>query len=148
MIQMQTRLASGRQHRCQGSDVLQGARWQQEATAGIGDIIVCSVKSVIPGSDVKKKAVVKAVIVALQEAHASRRRQLRTVRHERLRDHRQRQESEGHPHLRCRGPRTPRPQFHENRQPGERGGVMLIRSGDLVEVKTGNARGTPRRCYR
>lgn len=31
--------------------------------AGLGDIIVCSVKSVIPGSDIKKKAVVRAVIV-------------------------------------------------------------------------------------
>ncbi|MDZ4850012.1 MAG: 50S ribosomal protein L14 [Pirellulaceae bacterium] len=31
--------------------------------AGIGDVIICSVKSVIPGSEVKKKAIVRAVIV-------------------------------------------------------------------------------------
>ena len=31
--------------------------------AGVGDIIVCSVKSVIPGSEIKKKSVVRAVIV-------------------------------------------------------------------------------------
>ena len=31
--------------------------------AHLGDVIVCSVKSVIPGSDVKKKAVVRGVIV-------------------------------------------------------------------------------------
>jgi len=31
--------------------------------AGIGDIVVCSVKSVIPGSDMKKGMVVRAVIV-------------------------------------------------------------------------------------
>ncbi len=31
--------------------------------AGVGDVIICSVKSVIPGSEVKKKAVVRAVIV-------------------------------------------------------------------------------------
>ena len=31
--------------------------------AGVGDVIVCSVKSVIPGSDIKKKAVVRAVVV-------------------------------------------------------------------------------------
>jgi large subunit ribosomal protein L14 len=31
--------------------------------AHIGDVIICSVKSVIPGSDVKKKAVVRGVIV-------------------------------------------------------------------------------------
>ena len=32
-------------------------------TAGIGDVIICSVKSVIPGSDVKKKSVVRGVVV-------------------------------------------------------------------------------------
>jgi large subunit ribosomal protein L14 len=31
--------------------------------AGLGDIVVCSVKSVIAGSDIKKKAVVRGVIV-------------------------------------------------------------------------------------
>jgi large subunit ribosomal protein L14 len=31
--------------------------------ASLGDIIVCSVKSVIPGSEIKKKSVVRAVIV-------------------------------------------------------------------------------------
>ena len=40
--------------------VLGGSR---RRTAGLGDVIVCSVKSVIPGSDVKKKSIVKAVIV-------------------------------------------------------------------------------------
>ncbi len=34
--------------------------------AHLGDVIVCSVKSVIPGSDVKKKAVVRGVIVRLR----------------------------------------------------------------------------------
>ena len=40
--------------------VLGGSR---RRTAGLGDVIVCSVKSVIPGSEVKKKSIVKAVIV-------------------------------------------------------------------------------------
>ena len=31
-------------------------------TAGLGDVIICSVKSVIPGSEIKKKAVVRAVV--------------------------------------------------------------------------------------
>ena len=35
--------------------------------AGLGDIIVCSVKSVIPGSDFKKKSVVRAVIVRCKQ---------------------------------------------------------------------------------
>lgn len=40
--------------------VLGGSR---RRTAGLGDVIICSVKSVIAGSDIKKKAVVRAVVV-------------------------------------------------------------------------------------
>lgn len=40
--------------------VLGGSR---RRTAGLGDIVVCSVRGVIAGSDFKKGAVVKAVIV-------------------------------------------------------------------------------------
>lgn len=63
MIQMQTRLSvadntGAKQVMC--IKVLGGSR---RRTAGLGDVIVCSVKSVIPGSDVKKKSIVKAVIV-------------------------------------------------------------------------------------
>ncbi len=39
--------------------------------AGLGDVIICSVNSVIPGSEVKKKAVVRAVIVRV--SHPTRR---------------------------------------------------------------------------
>ena len=35
--------------------------------AGLGDIVVCSVKSVIPGSDFKKGNVVRAVIVRCKQ---------------------------------------------------------------------------------
>ncbi|MFM8325550.1 MAG: 50S ribosomal protein L14, partial [Pirellulaceae bacterium] len=35
--------------------------------AGIGDVIICSVKSVIPGSEIKKKAVVRAVVVRCKQ---------------------------------------------------------------------------------
>lgn len=35
--------------------------------AGLGDVIVCSVKSVIPGSDIKKKTVCRAVIVRCKQ---------------------------------------------------------------------------------
>ena len=63
MIQQETRLAvadntGAKEVMC--IKVLGGSRRRY---AGIGDIIVCSVKSVIAGSDIKKKAVVKAVIV-------------------------------------------------------------------------------------
>jgi large subunit ribosomal protein L14 len=63
MIQMQTRLAvadntGAREVMC--IKVLGGAK---RRTAGLGDIIVCSVKSVIAGSDIKKGSVVRGVIV-------------------------------------------------------------------------------------
>ena len=63
MIQAETRLqvadnTGAREIMC--IKVLGGSR---KRTAGLGDVIVCSVKSVIPGSDIKKKAIVRAVIV-------------------------------------------------------------------------------------
>lgn len=63
MIQMQSRLAvadntGAKEVMC--IKVLGGSR---RRFAHLGDVIVCSVKSVIPGSDVKKKAVVRGVIV-------------------------------------------------------------------------------------
>ena len=63
MIQMQTRLAVAdntgvKELMC--IKVLGGSR---RRFAGLADVIVCSVKSVIPGSDFKKGAVVRAVIV-------------------------------------------------------------------------------------
>jgi large subunit ribosomal protein L14 len=63
MIQTETRLqvadnTGAKEIMC--IKVLGGSR---RRTAGLGDIIVCSVKSVIPGSDIKKKSIVQAVIV-------------------------------------------------------------------------------------
>jgi large subunit ribosomal protein L14 len=63
MIQMQSRLdvadnTGAKELMC--VKVLGGTR---RRFAGLGDIIVCSVKSVIPGSNIKKGAIVKAVIV-------------------------------------------------------------------------------------
>ncbi|MBN2579979.1 MAG: 50S ribosomal protein L14 [Pirellulales bacterium] len=63
MIQMQTRLAvadntGAKELMC--FKVLGGSR---RRVAGLGDIIVCSIKSVMAGSDLKKGAIVRAVIV-------------------------------------------------------------------------------------
>ena len=63
MIQMQSRLAvadntGAKEVMC--IKVLGGSR---RRFAQVGDVIICSVKSVIPGSDVKKKSVVRGVIV-------------------------------------------------------------------------------------
>ncbi len=67
MIQMQTRLdvadnTGAKELMC--FKVLGGSR---KRFARIGDIIVCSVKSVIAGSDFKKGAVVRAVIVRCKQ---------------------------------------------------------------------------------
>jgi large subunit ribosomal protein L14 len=67
MIQQETRLqvadnTGAREVMC--IKVLGGSR---RRFAGLGDVIICSVKSVIPGSDVKKKAVVRAVIVRCKQ---------------------------------------------------------------------------------
>ena len=68
MIQQETRLAvadntGAKEVMC--IKVLGGSR---RRFAGLGDIIVCSVKSVIPGSDIKKKTIVQAVIVRCKKS--------------------------------------------------------------------------------
>jgi len=67
MIQMQSRLAvadntGAKEVMC--IKVLGGSR---RRVAHLGDVIVCSVKSVIPGSDLKKKSVVRGVIVRVKK---------------------------------------------------------------------------------
>ncbi len=66
MIQMQTRLTvadntGAKEVMC--IKVLGGSR---RRFARVGDVIVCSVKSVIPGSEVKKKSVVRGVVVRVK----------------------------------------------------------------------------------
>ena len=67
MIQQETRLTvadntGAKEVAC--IKVLGGTR---RRFAGLGDVIVCSVKSVIPGSEVKKKTIVRAVIVRTKQ---------------------------------------------------------------------------------
>ena len=67
MIQQESRLdvadnTGAREVMC--IKVLGGSR---RRFAGLGDVIVCSVKSTIPGSEVKKKAVVRAVVVRVKQ---------------------------------------------------------------------------------
>jgi large subunit ribosomal protein L14 len=67
MIQQETRLAvadntGAKELMC--IKVLGGSRRRY---AGLGDIIICSVKGVIAGSDVKKKQVVRAVVVRTKQ---------------------------------------------------------------------------------
>ena len=67
MIQMQSRLdvadnTGAKEVMC--IKVLGGSR---KRVAGLGDIIVCSVKHTLPTSEVKKKQVVRAVIVRTKQ---------------------------------------------------------------------------------
>ena len=67
MIQMQTNLDvadNSGARRVQCIKVLGGSR---RRFARVGNVIVCSVKSVIPGSEVKKKTIVRAVIVRTKQ---------------------------------------------------------------------------------
>jgi len=67
MIQQETRLnvadnTGAKEVMC--IKVLGGTR---RRFAGLGDIVVCSVKHVIPGSEIKKKSIVRAVIVRCKQ---------------------------------------------------------------------------------
>ena len=67
MIQQETRLTvadntGAKEVAC--IKVLGGSR---RRFAGLGDVIVCSVKNVIPGSEIKKKTLVRAVIVRCKQ---------------------------------------------------------------------------------
>jgi len=63
MIQMQTRLDVADNTGAKELMCIKVPGGSKRRFAGLGDIIVCSVKAVIPGSNVKKGSVVKAVIV-------------------------------------------------------------------------------------
>jgi len=63
MIQMQTKLNVADNTGAKEVMCIKVLGGTHRRTAGLGDVVVCSVKSVIPGSDIKKKAVVKGVIV-------------------------------------------------------------------------------------
>jgi large subunit ribosomal protein L14 len=63
MIQMQTRLAVADNTGAKELMCIKVLGGSKRRTAGLGDVIVCSVKSVIPGSEIKKKTIVRAVIV-------------------------------------------------------------------------------------
>ncbi len=63
MIQMQTKLSVADNTGAKEVMCIKVLGGTHRRTAGLGDIIVCSVKSVIPGSDIKKKSVVRGVIV-------------------------------------------------------------------------------------
>ena len=83
--------------------------------AGIGDVIVATVKDAIPGGNVKRGDVVKAVVVRTVKERRRAGRQLHQIRRERGRDHQARQRPAWNPHLRAGRPRTAGEALHEDR---------------------------------
>jgi large subunit ribosomal protein L14 len=67
MIQMQTRLAVADNTGAKELMCIKVLGGTHKRTAGLADVIVCSVKSVIPGSDFKKGSVVRAVLVRCRQ---------------------------------------------------------------------------------
>ncbi len=67
MIQQETRLAVADNTGAKVVMCIKVLGGSRRRFAGLGDVIVCSVKSVVPGSEVKKKAVVRAVIVRCKQ---------------------------------------------------------------------------------
>jgi len=67
MIQMQSRMSVADNTGAKEVMCIKVLGGTHRRTAGLGDVIVCSVKSVIAGSDVKKKSVVKGVIVRCRQ---------------------------------------------------------------------------------
>ncbi len=63
MIQMQTKLNVADNTGAKEVMCIKVLGGTHRRTAGLGDIVVCSVRAVIPGSDIKKKSVVRGVIV-------------------------------------------------------------------------------------
>jgi large subunit ribosomal protein L14 len=63
MIQQETRLAVADNTGAKEVMCIKVLGGSKRRTAGIGDVIICSVKSVIASSEIKKKAVVRCVVV-------------------------------------------------------------------------------------
>ena len=67
MIQMQTRLDVADNPGAKELMCIKVLGGSKKRFARLGDIVICSVKSVAPGSELKKKAVVRAVIVRTRQ---------------------------------------------------------------------------------
>ncbi len=67
MIQQETKLAVADNTGAKEVACIKVLGGSKRRYARIGDIVVCSVKSVIPGSEVKKKTIVRAVIVRCKQ---------------------------------------------------------------------------------
>ena len=127
MIQQESRLQGRRQHRCQGDLCIRVLGGSGRRYAGIGDVIVATVKDAIPGGNVKKGDVVKAVIVRTVKERRRAGRLLHPLRRERRRDPQGRRRPARHPHLRPGRPRAAREEVHEDHLARAGGAVTMAK---------------------
>ena len=118
MIQMQTMLAvadNSGARKVQCIKVLGGSKRRY---AGLGDVIICSVKEAMPNGNVKKGEVVRCVVVRVKKE--VRRADGSYIKFDQNAccPHRQQRRAARHPHLRARGPRAARQEVHEDRVVG------------------------------
>ena len=104
MIQPQTRLKVADNTGARSIQCIRVMGRSLKTTAGVGDVIVASVKQAIPNAAVKKGDVVRAVIVRTNQGIRSRRRELHPLRRERRRPHQQPGQPARHAHLRTGRP--------------------------------------------
>lgn len=69
MIQMQTRLTVADNTGAKDVQCIKVLGGSRRRTASLGDVVICSVKSVIAGSEMKKGAVVRGVVVRVRQPH-------------------------------------------------------------------------------
>ena len=136
MIQMQTNLdvadnSGARRVMC--IKVIGGSKRKY---AGVGDIIVVSIKEAIPRGRVKKGDVMKAVVV--RTAKDIKRADGTVIRFDT-----NAAGADRHPHLRAGSARAARQEPHEDHLAGAGGAVMAakIKKGDKVVVLAGRDRG-------
>ena len=119
--------------------------------AGVGDIVVATVKQAIPHGSVKKGEVVKAVVVRTRKEFGRDDGTYIAFDENAAVLHRRPEQPARHPHLRPRRPRAPRPQLHEDRLARPGGALtvaMKIRKDDHVRVISGKDKGKTGRVLR
>ena len=143
MIQQETRLKVADNSGARELLVIHVSGGSRHVYAHVGDIIVGTVKSAIPGAAVKKGQVVKAVVVRTSAPIRRVRRLGREVRRQRLRDHQRRKRQSRparHARLRSGHARAARPRILEDR--------VARAGGTVVATKAKRRKQYPQRRYR
>ena len=106
MIQPQSRLRVADNTGARSIQCIRVMGRSLKTTAGVGDVIIASVKQAIPNAAVKKGDVVRAVVVRTAKEYGRPGRQLHPLRRERRRPDQQPGQPARHPDLRPGRPRA------------------------------------------